>query len=422
VPAASALIVDLRPTARAFGDAVARLGLIPAYAEGAGEALQRFEELTPAVVLLGVEPSDLPGLQLLNRLSGSRHIPVIAVVESGSLRVAIEAMRRGAIDVLDKHATIRDVEEAIESVLTHGSVQRYGEVFRHSPKMQALGTVVTRVAAVSTPVLIRGESGVGKEIVAQAIHRLSSRSAEPFFKLTWMALPAERVVRELEGIFSAAPDGTLFLDEIGDASPAAQKRLLRSLASEASKPRVIATTSTELNRLVTAGVFLRELYERLTQAIVDVPPLRERREEIGALTHQFLERFAREFQCPKPPLTEAMAEFLRSYDWPGNVRELESIVKRWVVLGGEDSVRAEIAARLVASRRKHAARIGAGLGLREIGRLAAREAERLALQEAMLRARGNRAAVARELKVSYRTLLQKLAETGLASETIKRGA
>ena len=118
MPAASALIVDLRPTARAFGDAVARLGLIPAYAEGAGEALQRFEELTPAVVLLGVEPSDLPGLQLLNRLSGSRHIPVIAVVESGSLRVAIEAMRRGAIDVLDKHATIRDVEEAIESVLT----------------------------------------------------------------------------------------------------------------------------------------------------------------------------------------------------------------------------------------------------------------------------------------------------------------
>jgi DNA-binding NtrC family response regulator len=117
-----------------------------------------------------------------------------------------------------------------------------------------------------------------------------------------------------------------------------------------------------------------------------------------------------------------MAEFLRSYDWPGNVRELESIVKRWVVLGGEDSVRAEIAARRVASRRKHAARIGAGLGLREIGRLAAREAERLALQEAMLRARGNRAAVARELKVSYRTLLQKLAETGLASETIKKGA
>src|SRR4029434_6872639 len=170
-----------------------------------------------------------------------------------------------------------------ESVLTHGSVQRHGEVFRHSPKMQALGRVVTRVAAISTPVLVRGESGVGKEIVAQAIHRLSSRSAEPFFKLTWMALPAERVVSELEGIFSAAPDGTLFLDEIGDASPAAQKRLLRHPASEAREPRVIAATSTDLNRLVTAGVFLRELYERLTQAIARVPALRARRARIRAV-------------------------------------------------------------------------------------------------------------------------------------------
>ena len=108
-----------------------------------------------------------------------------------------------------------------------------------------------------------------------------------------------------------------------------------------------------------------------------------------------------------------MAELLRSYDWPGNVRELESVVKRWVVLGSEDRVRAELVARQAAARRKQTSRAGARLGLREIGRSAAREAERIALQDALTRARGNRAAAARALKVSYRTLLQKLADTGL---------
>jgi DNA-binding NtrC family response regulator len=419
---ASALIVDLRPTVRAFSEAFARLGLNAVYAEREDEGLQRLEELGPAVVLLAVEPNDLPGLRLLKRLTESRQTPVIAVVESGNLRVAVEAMRAGAIDVLDKCATVTEIEQAIQPVLTDTSVHGYEKIFCHSPKMQAVGSAVARAATVLEPVLVRGESGVGKEIVAQAIHRLSSRSDQPFFKLTWVALPAENVVNELETILAAAPDGTLFLDEIGEAPAAAQARLLSSLAGEASKPRLVAATSADMNRLVTGGVFLKELYERLTQTIIDVPPLRDRREEIEALTHHFFARFARQFHRPIPALTESMAQFLRGYDWPGNVRELESVVKRWVVLGGEDSVRAEIAARQVVVRRKHAASTGAGLGLLEIGRQAARDAERAALQEALLRARGNRAAVARELKVSYRTLLQKLAETGLAPTPIKRRA
>jgi two-component system response regulator AtoC len=419
---ANVLIIDPDPeTTTAFTEAVGRLGLNAVHTERAGEALQRFEQLAPPVVILHLAQSDKTGLSCLKRLTHGSQVPVIAVVEAGCVRVAVEAMREGAFDVLDKQATSHEIEQAVGAALTHSSVHSYGEIFRRSPKMQALETVVARLAAVSTPVLVRGESGVGKELIGRVIHQLSDRSERPFVKLTFTALPADRVVSELEGASVATPDGTLFLDEIGDASAAAQTRLLSIMAGKGPVPRLIAATSADMNRLVTAGVFRRDLYELLALATIDIPPLRERREEIDVLTRRFLERFSREFQRPMPLVSKSMAELLRSYEWPGNVRELESIVKRWVVLGGEGSVRAQIEARRAAAGRRHAAQAGAGPGLREIGRQAAREAERAALQEALLGARGNRAAAARALRVSYRTLLQKLTEVGLAPPTrVKR--
>jgi two-component system, NtrC family, response regulator AtoC len=168
-------------------------------------------------------------------------------------------------------------------------------------------------------------------------------------------------------------------------------------------------------RLVGSGLFRRDLYERLAVATLDVPPLRERSEEIDSLAQRFLERFARELQRPLPSVSESMAELLRTYDWPGNVRELENVIKRWVVLGNADQVREEIEARRAVAGRGHTAPPGARLGLREVARRAARDAERIVLQDALRHARGNRAAVARELKISYKTLLRKLTEAGLAS-------
>ena len=413
----SALIITTDPvTAATFVEVVEHLGLNAVHADGAGEALQRFEQLAPAVVILDLAPSDVPKLQFLRHLTRGIQVPVIALAEAGSLRVVVGAMRAGAIDVLDKNATAHDVEQAIQAALMGISVHSYREIFRHSPHMQALEAVVVRLAAVSTPILIRGESGVGKEVIARTIHDLSDRSERPFRKVGWTALPADRALSELEGIVSAA-DGTLFLDEINEASAAAQTRLLSILAGDDPKPRLIAATSVDMTRLVTSAVFHRDLYERLAVATIDVPALRERREEIDTLTHRFLERFAREFQRPIPPVSESMAELLRSYDWPGNVRELEGIVRRWIVLGGEGGIRAEIEARRAAVRRRHEAPNGASPGLREISRRAAREAERLVLREALLRARGNRAAAARELKINYRTLLQKVNDLGLAPPT-----
>jgi DNA-binding NtrC family response regulator len=412
----NALIVDPDPGASTvLTDVVRRLGLNAVHAKKAAEALPRLEQLAPAVVFLYLSRNDKTGLQLMRRLVHGSHVPVIAVVDPGDVRVAVEAMRDGAFDVVDRQATIHEIEQAVGAALAHSPFQSYEETFGRSPRMLALEPVVAGLAAASTPILVRGESGVGKEVIARAIHQRSERSERPFVKLALTALPADRVVKELDGVVAATPDGTLFLDEISEASAGAQTRLLDIMTRKSPAPRVIAATSVDLNQLVARGAFRRDLYQRLAQATVDIPPLRERREEIDVLTERFLKRFSRDFQRPLPSVSKAMAELLRNYGWPGNVRELESIVKRWVVLSDEAAVRAEIEARQAAVRRRHAAQTGAARGLREIGRLAAREAERAALQEAMLLAKGNRAAAARRLRVSYRTLLQKLAEAGLTS-------
>ena len=287
--------------------------------------------------------------------------------------------------------------------------------------MRELGAVATRIAPLSTPVLIRGESGVGKEVVASIIHGISGRINARFVKVACAWAPANLLEAELfgdsgsgTGKLGEAQGGTLFLDEIGDASAGVQARLIKVLDDAASNPRVIAATSADMYSLVASGRFRGDLYERLAVATIDVPPLRERREEIDTLAQTFLRRFSREFHRPMPTLTDTMAVRFRSYDWPGNVRELENIVKRWVVLEMEEQVHEELDARRLAIQRANIAANGRSVGLRDIARQAAREAERVALQDALHRSNGNRAAAARQLKISYKTLLQKLADTGLS--------
>jgi DNA-binding NtrC family response regulator len=278
--------------------------------------------------------------------------------------------------------------------------------------MRALEPTVARLAAVSVPVLIRGEAGVGKNGVATAIHYLSPRARAPFIKMACSALPADVLEARLGNLVPTADGGTLFLDHIGDLPAAAQMELVRLL--DAGGVRVLASTSSDMYALVASGRFRGDLYERLAMATIDVPPLRERPEEIVPLVGCFLERFAREFHRPAPALTPDMAAALGSYHWPGNIRELEHVVKRWVALGAPDQIRRDLEERAAVAARSRSGN-GLTLGLRDIARGAAREAERVALMAALQRAKGNRAAVARQLKVSYKTLLQKLSDTGIAA-------
>jgi DNA-binding NtrC family response regulator len=229
-------------------------------------------------------------------------------------------------------------------------------------------------------------------------------------------LPVDRLEAQLNGREKTAAGGTLFLDEVGEAPAAIQARLLRIVRDDEADIRVLAATSADMYRLVAVGLFRSDLYELLAVATIDVPPLRERREEIASRAQRFLERFAGEFHRPAPRISEAMADLLGTYGWPGNIRELEHIVKRWVVLGDEDSARQEIELRRVAEQSTQMA-VSGSPALRDIARRAAREAERLALEEALRRFQGNRAAAARYLKVSYKTLLQKLVEAGLSRKS-----
>jgi two-component system response regulator AtoC len=318
-----------------------------------------------------------------------------------------------------------------------------------SAKMQPVRELIGKVAGTNTTVLIRGESGVGKEIVARAIHRASPRAAKQFLKVNCAALPGELLESELfghekgaftgayrqkPGKFEAADGGTLLLDEIGEMPLRLQAKLLHVLQDgEFSRVggekivgtdvRVIASTNRDLETAMRSHQFREDLYYRLNVIEIRVPPLRERREEIPVLVDHFRRKFNAQYarQVDIPP--DTVRVFLE-YHWPGNIRELENAVKRIVVLGSARAVHQEIlgslnsaSARLVNTASAAAATVGSeqAISLKDIARHAAREAERVAIKEVLDRVHWNRAKAARLLQISYKALLYKIVQCGLVT-------
>src|SRR5438105_8674671 len=306
-----------------------------------------------------------------------------------------------------------------------------------SPHMRAIRTVIENIADTDTTVLIRGESGVGKDLVARAIHTASTRRDGPFVKINCAAIPSELLESELFGHekgaftgahrrklgqFEYANKGTICLDEIAELPLALQAKLLHVLQDFRFSrvgghglidvdTRVIAATNRDLEEGMRRGEFREDLYYRLNVVEIWVPPLRERREEIPRLASWFLAKFNEQYGRQKQLAPETLAR-LREYPWSGNVRELENAIKRYVVLSdGEQAVEALV------DRRLHtpveAPRPLITESLREIARRGAGEAERKALAEVLERVRWNRAEASRILKVSYKTLLNKICECGL---------
>ena len=327
----------------------------------------------------------------------------------------------------------------IESSWQDSVVTETGVVVE-SPSMRAIRAIVASIADTDAMVLIRGESGVGKDLVARSIHAHSSRRAGPFVKVNCAAIPHGLLESELfghergaftgahrrkPGQFEYAKGGTLYLDEIAELPPSLQAKLLHVLQDFAFarvgghglidvEARVIAATNRDLERQMAAGEFRDDLYYRLNVVELRIPPLRERREEIPGLVELFLARFNKQYRRQKQLSPETMAR-LTEYSWPGNVRELENIIRRMVVL--EDGEQAFDA--LVARGRNGLAGAAQPVvllseSLREIARRAGREAERKVLAEVLERVSWNRAAASRILKVSYKTLLNKIAEHGLS--------
>ena len=312
---------------------------------------------------------------------------------------------------------------------------RHASLSDGSSQMRAIGTIIENVADTDATVLIRGESGVGKDLVARAIHAGSSRRHGPFVKVNCAAIPSGLLESELfghekgaftgayrrkPGQFEFADKGTIYLDEIGELPLALQAKLLHVLQDFRFSrvggcewvdvdSRVIAATNRDLEEAMARGEFREDLYYRVNVVEIRVPPLRERREEIPALASWFLEKFNAQYGRQKQLSPETMTH-LQQHPWSGNVRELENVVRRLVVLA---DVEREIEALVARGRSGHGPLPPPAEGLREIARRAAREAERKALADVLDRVHWNRAEASRMLKVSYKTLLHKIVDCGL---------
>jgi DNA-binding NtrC family response regulator len=346
----------------------------------ADEAIRRFHAERPAAVLLDVVmPGSMDGLAALAAFKKiDKDVPVIVISGQGRTSVVVQAMRLGATDFLCKPFDDSELEVVLDKALKQHQLtqevatlraqlkeqSRYTMLFGHSRQMTEVRELIERVSDTDVTVLIRGESGVGKELVARALHEQSLRKDKPFVKVNCAALPTELLESELFGFekgaftgaiqhkpgkFEFANHGTMFLDEIGDMSFALQAKLLQALqdgefsrlggkADVRVDVRVITATNVDLEAAVAAGRFREDLYFRLNVVTITIPPLRDRREEIPCLTDHFVKKYSVQYNKPFPGISSTLSSLFMEYEWPGNVRQLENMIKRMVVLGSEDPI------------------------------------------------------------------------------------
>ena len=415
------------------------------------------------------------GLDLLRRFRREHGRPVVLISGFGTLETAIEAVRAGAFDYISKPFDIAEIKRIVDRALQQEV--RQADAAAEMPA-GATGTLIGRTAAMldvykqiahaadsSAPVLISGESGVGKELVARAIHGHSRRAREPFVGINCGAIADTLLESELfghqrgaftgahrakPGKFELAHTGTIFLDEIGEMPLPLQAKLLHVLQDHqfarlgsrrdiSVDVRIVAATNRQIESLVDVGAFRADLYYRLNVVSVHVPPLRERREEIPILIETFLAHYASRYgRAPRRISPETLQHFM-AHPWPGNVRQLENMVKRIVALDSEAWVVEDLVTRRrepepapaaphvmpaasTASRFASLEDVMSGGGLKEIARRAAADAERMALECVLEQVRWNRLEAARLLKVNYKTVLQKIRDLKLGDGQSRRRA
>ena len=335
-------------------------------AEDAAAYLRDVTRVQPDMALVDVRLPGMSGIELV-RTMGEAMPATIVISGEASMNETVEAIRLGVHDFIDKpfsrERLIKSVRNCLETAALRRQVgelrSRDQQIVGVAEAVHALRAAIEKVAPTEARVLIRGESGTGKELVANAIHRASRRASRPFIKLNCAAIPAHLIEDELfghargaftdaktakRGLFEEADGGTLFLDEIGDMEPALQSRLLRVLedgrvrrigetADRAVNVRVLAATHRDLEALAREGRFREDLFFRLATVPVDVPALRERREDVPLLFATFLQQFCARNQRISLSVDSEVYALLSAYDWPGNVRELKNVAERLSVFG-----------------------------------------------------------------------------------------
>lgn len=428
-------------------------GYAPVLAPSLDEALAAVARTRFLFSVVDVELNGADGLDFLRRLTveGGNPGPIIMFCDTNDIRRIEAVTTLGADDLIQKPFTPEDLENAIKEVLTRprrlwGQVPPGDPIARlqqetalwRSPRMQEMWKIVQQAARVDVTVLVRGQTGTGKDLVARAIHYLSPRQGRPFIKVNCAAVPRELLESELFGHergaftgahqlkigkFESANHGTVFLDEIGDLHPALQAKLLHVLQDgEFSRVgakstirvdvRILAATNQDLEKAVETGRFRDDLYYRLNVIQILVPPLRERLDEIPLLVNYFIERYSRQFHREGFTLPSNAMEHLLKHSYPGNIRELENIVKRMIVLNDPYIFRTLPSLGNADNDAPHGPAAHTGT-LKEIARDAARAAEREAITKALEQTGWNRIRAAKLLKISYRALLYKIKESGL---------
>ena len=445
----SILIVDADVDfAQLVRDGLRRRGYGAESVASATEAMELLTRLPFDIVVAHVHMEMVSGFELCAALR-DRHTDVlgIAVTSRGNLDTAVAAIRAGACDFITKPFELAELELAIQRGLAHLELRR--EVHRlraaadaalpietivgTSPAMQAVTAMVRRVADSAATVLVVGDSGTGKELVARAIHDQSARRHAPFVAINCAAMPPALLESELfghvrgaftdarqtrHGLFVEAGDGTVFLDEIGEMPLEMQVKLLRVLQERVVRPvggatevafaaRVIAATHRDLEADVEEGRFREDLFYRINVVQVPVPPLRVRPEDILPLARHFIARIATRTGQPRPRIGEAAARKLVGYDWPGNVRELENCVERALALGSLDEITAEELPDRVRDHHGPATITATG---RPDEMITLAEVERRYVREVMTAVQNNRTRAARVLGIDRRSLFRRLQE------------
>ncbi|MGB5266953.1 MAG: sigma-54 dependent transcriptional regulator, partial [Polyangiales bacterium] len=396
--------------------------------------------------------SGMTGIELCTELKARSSLATVILMSAyGSVDLAIEAMKAGAYDYISKPFKHDEVLLALAKAEERESLRRENRALKEAMrkeqtvhgilgKSEAIGKVFTtigKVAEYKTTVLIQGESGTGKELVARALHDSSSRKNKAFIPLNCGAIPETLLESELfghskgaftdahadkKGLFSEAHQGTLFLDEIGELPLSLQVKLLRVLQEGCVRPlgatrdqevdvRVIAATVRDLQREVQEGRFREDLYYRLNVLQINVPPLRERRDDILLLVEHFIERNNRRLGTQIRDLDQRARKLLLDHPWPGNVRELENTIERAVVLADGDML---TVADLPERMREPADPVAASLANGELSiKKTARFMEETLIQRALEKTGGNRTAAAKLLEISHRALLYKIKDYGI---------
>ncbi|EDP75355.1 sigma-54 dependent transcriptional regulator [Hydrogenivirga sp. 128-5-R1-1] len=346
------------------------------------EAYEVLEERDFSVVLLDLFLPDGNGMELLKWIrENSALTEVVVITGHGTIKTAVEAIKLGAYDFLTKPCSLKEVEITIKKAVESRGIKRenllykkekrlsldYGGFVFESRAMKEVIEKVDRIACSDCPVLITGESGVGKEVIASIIHRNSDRADKPMVALNIASIPKELIEAELfgyekgaftgadsgkEGFFELADGSTLFLDEIGEMDMSLQAKLLRAIETSKfyriggrreieSNVRIITATNRHLGELVRRGEFREDLYYRLNVVEINIPPLRERREDILPLAYHFLDLFNRKYSKNIKGFTARAENSLTSYPWYGNVRELKNIVERAVLFSDGDRIDSE---------------------------------------------------------------------------------